>query len=130
MNRNDCKYLALRNGGRLAFAEYGSEAGRPVFFFHGWPSSRMMGELTDAAGRELDVRIISPDRPGIWGSSFQPNRKLLDWPDVLEQLADHLAIENFHVLAFSGGAPYAYATAYELAHRVRAVAVVSGAVPR
>jgi len=125
----ECRFLPLKNGGRLAFAEYGTANGEPVFFFHGWPSSRTMGELVDAAARELKVRIISPDRPGIRDSTFQPDRKLLDWPDVIEQLADHLGIEQFRILAISGGAPYAFVTAWKTPERVRAVAIVSGAVP-
>jgi len=40
-----------------------------------------------------------------------------------------LGLRRFHAIGFSGGAPYAFATAYEMAERVRAVAVVSGAVP-
>ena len=129
MNRDDCKFLTLPSGGRIAYSEYGVPSGRPVFFFHGWPSSRTMGELTDAPARELGLRIISPDRPGICGSTFQPNRTLRDWPDVLEQLANHLAFDRFHVAAFSGGAPYAFVTAWQMPHRVRAIAVVSSAVP-
>ena len=70
-----------------------------------------MAELTDAAARELGVRIISPDRPVIRESTFQPNRNLIDWPRDLEQLANHLGIERFHIFAISGGAPYAYAVA-------------------
>ena len=88
-----------------------------------------MAELTDHAARELGVRIISSDRPGIRDSSFQENRKLIDWPDVVQQLADHLEIGQFHILAFSGGAPYAYVAAWALPERVRAISVVSGAVP-
>ncbi len=49
----------------VAVSEYGTQTGAPVFFCHGWPSSRTMAELTDAAARELNLRIISPDRPGI-----------------------------------------------------------------
>lgn len=129
MNSDDCQYVERKSGGRIAFAEYGSAKGRPVFFFHGWPSSRTMAQLTNTAACELNVRIISPDRPGIWGSTFQPNRKLLDWPTDLQELADQLHIEKFHILGFSGGAPYAFAAAYQLPDRVRAIAVVSGAVP-
>ena len=88
-----------------------------------------MGELTDAAARELNVRVISADRPGICDSSFQPNRTLLDWPGVVEQLASELGIERFHILAFSGGAPYAYVTGLKMPGRVQAIAIVSGAVP-
>ena len=126
---DDCKFLSLKNGGELAYAEYGSASGTPVFFFHGWPSSRTMAQLTDAAARELDVKIISADRPGIRDSSFQPNRKLVDWPEVVEQLADHLEIQQFRIVAISGGAPYAYAAAWGIPERVPAVAIASGAPP-
>jgi pimeloyl-ACP methyl ester carboxylesterase len=129
MREGNCKLLSLERSGYLAYAEYGGAAGLPVFFFHGWPSSRTMAELTDADARNVGVRIISPDRPGICGSTFQPNRKLLDWPDILKQLANHLQIERFHILAISGGAPYAYATALKMPERVRGMAVVSGAPP-
>jgi pimeloyl-ACP methyl ester carboxylesterase len=125
----ECKFLPLKNGGRLAFAEYGTANGAPVFFFHGWPSSRTMGELAETAARELNVRIISADRPGICDSSFQPDRRLLDWPDLLQQFANYLGIDRFRILAISGGAPYAYASGLKLPARVRAMAVVSGAVP-
>lgn len=88
-----------------------------------------MAQLTDEAARDLGVRIISPDRPGISESSLQPNRKLLDWPPVLRDLADHLQIERFQVFAISGGAPYAYCSAWAMPDRVRAIAIVSGAPP-
>src|SRR6266571_6123377 len=88
-----------------------------------------MAGLTDTAARELGVRIISPDRPGIRDSSFQPNRKLIDWPDVVEQLANHLEIDQFRIFAISGGAPYAYAAAWKIPDRVLAVAIASGAPP-
>ena len=129
MDRNASKVLELRAGRRLAYAEYGDRAGSPVFFCHGWPSSRTMAELTHAAARDLGVRMISPDRPGISESAFQPNRQLLDWPEVVEELANHLQIGRFHLLAISGGAPYAYVTAWKMAPRVQAIAVVSGAPP-
>jgi pimeloyl-ACP methyl ester carboxylesterase len=126
---DECRVLALKTGGRLAYAEYGVATGTPVLFFHGWPSSRTMAELADAAACDLNVRVISPDRPGICGSSFQPNRRLLDWPEVVEQLANELGIERFRILAFSGGAPYAYVVGLKMPKRVRAIAIVSGAVP-
>src|SRR5437588_4755234 len=126
---DECRLLRLSNGGQLAFCEYGDATGMPVFFFHGWPSARTMAQLAESAARELNVRIISPDRPGIRDSSFQPNRRLIDWPEMVQQLADHLRLDEFHVLAISGGAPYAYATAWKLRERVRAAAIASGAPP-
>ena len=116
-------------GGHIAYLEYGDSNGMPVIFCHGWPSSSTMGELTDAAARELGIRIISPDRPGICNSALIAERKLVDWPPMAQRLADHLGLTDFHVLAISGGAPYAYAMAWSMPERVRAISVVSGAPP-
>ena len=117
------------NGAVVAFSEYGDPRGAPVFFCHGWPSSRTMAALTDEAAKNLGVRIISPDRPGIRDSKFEPNRALLDWPPLLLELAAHLRIDKFRILGISGGAPYAYAAAWMNPERVEAIAVVSGAPP-
>jgi pimeloyl-ACP methyl ester carboxylesterase len=119
--------LIRGNGDRVAFSEYGDVRGEPVMFCHGWPSSRIMAQFIDDAARELRVRIISPDRPGIADSSFASNRKVLDWPPLVSELADFLKLERFRVLGISGGAPYAYALAWALPERVRAITVVSGA---
>ena len=121
--------VRLENGAVIAFEQYGDASGVPVIFCHGWPSSRTMARLTDEPARGLGIRIISPDRPGISGSSLQPNRKLSDWPRVVQRLANHLGIGEFRMLAISGGAPYAYATARAMPERVRAIAIISGAVP-
>jgi pimeloyl-ACP methyl ester carboxylesterase len=121
--------LELEDGACIVYDEYGDPRGEPVLFCHGWPSSRSMAELTDTAARSLGVRIISPDRPGISGSSFQRDRTLLDWPHVIGALVRHLSLREFRVLGISGGAPYAYVTAWALPEQVRAVAVASGAPP-
>jgi pimeloyl-ACP methyl ester carboxylesterase len=123
------KFVTLQGGTVLAFQEYGDADGIPVIFCHGWPSSCTMAQLTDEPARELGIRIISPDRPGISGSSLQPGRKLADWPRVIEGVLDHLGIGEFRALAISGGAPYAYATAATMAGRVRAIAIVCGVIP-
>ncbi len=115
------------NGERVAFSEYGDTSGEPVMFCHGWPSSRLMAQFTHDAARELGVRIISPDRPGIADSSFVVQRKLLDWAPLVSELADFLKLEKFRALGISGGAPYAYALAWAMPERVRVIAVVSGA---
>ena len=122
-------FLTRKNGLRIAWEEYGDPAGEPVFFCHGWPSSRTMAALTHEAAREVGVRIISPDRPGIALSQFQPGRTFLDWPALFTELAAALGIARYRILAVSGGAPYAYASAWAKPDEVKALAVVSGAVP-
>ncbi len=121
--------ITLARGGHLAVSEYGDPGGAPIFFCHGWPSSRTMAELTDIAARDLKIRILSPDRPGIRDSSLQPERKLLHWPPLLAEVADQLKLKEFRLLGISGGAPYALAAAWAMPERVRAIAVVSGAPP-
>ncbi|MEY2480922.1 MAG: hypothetical protein QOI04_1849 [Verrucomicrobiota bacterium] len=123
------KIIPLEKGGRIAVQEYGDPHGAPVIFCHGWPSSRTMAALTDQAAREVGARIISPDRPGIRDSSFHPNRRLLDWPPVMGEIARQLELEKFRMLAISGGAPYAFVTAWAMPEKVDAIAVVSGAPP-
>jgi pimeloyl-ACP methyl ester carboxylesterase len=127
--KGDAQIFRRANGAVVAFSEYGDPHGAPIFFCHGWPSSRTMAELTDEAARKLGLRIISPDRPGIRDSKFDPKRTLLDWPPLLRELADHLRIDKFRILAISGGAPYAYAAARMIPEQVEAIAVVSGAPP-
>jgi pimeloyl-ACP methyl ester carboxylesterase len=122
-------FVQLPDGAVIAFEDYGDPNGVPVIFCHGWPSSRTMARLTDEPARDLGIRIISPDRPGICGSSLQPDRKLSDWPRVVERIVDHLGVREFRMLAISGGAPYAYATAAAMPQQVRAIAIVGGAPP-
>ena len=119
----------LNDGAVVEFQEYGDPTGTPVLFCHGWPSSRTMAQLADEPARSLGLRIISPDRPGICGSSMQLDRKLSDWPRIVRQLVDNLGIGEFRILAISGGAPYAYATAVAMPERVRAIAVAGGVIP-
>src|SRR5881409_3899690 len=111
-------FVQLEGGAVVAVQEYGAANGVPVVFCHGWPSSCTMAQLTDEPARALGIRIISPDRPGISASSLQPDRKLTDWPRLVERMADHLGIRDFRMLGISGGAPYAYATAVALPERV------------
>jgi pimeloyl-ACP methyl ester carboxylesterase len=123
------QFLELKEGGRIAWEETGARDGTPLLFFHGWPASRLQGSGFSTEARELGIRIISPDRPGIGLSTFQADRQLLDWPPVVEQIADHLELDRFRILAISGGGPYAFASAWALKDRIIGASVVSGAPP-
>ena len=126
---NKTDKLTLANGATVAISGSGNPAGTPVFFCHGWPSSRTMAELADDAAHDLGVRIISPDRPGIRDSHFRSERRLVDWPPFLNEIADRMGIARFRILAISGGAPYAFASGWMTPERVEKIAVVSGAPP-
>ena len=121
--------VTLKDGRRLGFAEYGSPAGRPVFHFHGSGASRLDRPSSEKLLLQLDIRFISVDRPGHGLSDFQPNRRLLDWPQDIEQLADHLGIQQFYVEGHSAGGPHALACARQLPKRVIAAAAISSVAP-
>lgn len=121
--------ITLSSGRKLAYAEYGDPRGVPMFYFHGWPGSRLQGELVHEVGRKRGLRIVSPDRPGIGRSDFQPGRRLLDWPADLTELAAHLGWTNFHVLGVSGGGPYVLACAHAMPERLLSAGVICGAPP-
>jgi len=97
--------------------------------FHGGLSCRLEVAFADELCRELGVRLIAPDRPGIGLSDFAPGRSLLDWPHDVETLADALGLERFAVMGWSAGGPYALACAYCLGERLTAVASVAGMAP-
>lgn len=122
------KSITLSDGRTLTYAEYGEPDGKPIFFFHGTPGSRLFTPPNEVTIR-LGVRLICTDRPGYGGSTFQPGRHLLDWPQDVSELADALGIRRFHLIGHSGGGPHTLACAYSLPKRVLAAATLSGAGP-
>lgn len=90
--------LTLPDGRKLGYAQYGLLTGRPIFYLHGLPGSRLEAAGFDDLGLELGARIIGVDRPGIGWSSPHPNRTLLDHPKDLKYLAEHLELDHYSVL--------------------------------
>jgi pimeloyl-ACP methyl ester carboxylesterase len=121
--------VALPDGRSLAYAEFGDPAGRPVLFFHGTPGYRLNPWTTDAELRSRGVRLIALDRPGVGRSTPLPGRRLLDWPDDVQILADALRLDRFAVVGFSNGGPHAAACAYKLGPRVSGAALVAPMPP-
>ncbi len=121
--------VKLHDGRILGYAEYGNPDGKPLFFFHGWPSSRLQIRFLNSIAQRLNIRIIAPDRPGFGLSDYKYNRTLLDWPDDVIQVADHLRINKFAVIGQSGGGPYAAVCAYKIPHRLTKVGITVGLGP-
>ncbi|KAF0108233.1 MAG: alpha/beta hydrolase [Anaerolineaceae bacterium] len=120
--------ITLSDSRTLAYAEYGDPRGKPVFFFHGTPGSRLF-RPPDEVTKKMGVRLICTDRPGYGQSTFQPGRGLLDWPADVAQLADALGLDKFYIAGHSGGGPHTLACAFGLPDRVTAAATLSGAGP-
>jgi pimeloyl-ACP methyl ester carboxylesterase len=121
--------VSLADGRRVAVAAHGDPEGRPLFLFHGSPSSRLGNEYTDEPARARGIRVLCPDRPGIGRSDPVIRRDVAETATDVAELADALAIDRFAVLGYSGGGPYALAAAARLPARVRAVGLMAAAGP-
>ena len=122
------QFWEISPGRRLAWNEYGDPAGRPVMYYHGWPSSRLQAVLAHHLAKDRGIRIIAMDRPGMGRSTFEAGRKLDAWPGMIERFADALGIGKFGQLGISGGGPYVLACAAAIPDRLTRSAVLAGAV--
>jgi len=122
--------VAVREGRRLSFAEYGSPRGAAIVWMHGTPGARRQIPLEARAfAAANDVRIIGVDRPGIGSSTPHLYGSLGDWTGDLELLLDALAIDTCRLIGLSGGGPYVLAAGARLPQRVHGVGVLGGVAP-
>ncbi|MGQ7816100.1 alpha/beta fold hydrolase [Metapseudomonas furukawaii] len=125
----DPRRLRLPGGRTLAYQCYGAADGRPLYYFHGFPGSRLQAALHDEEARAAGVLLVAAERPGFGHSDFQPGRTLLGWAEDMGFLADTLGHGRFGVLGVSCGGPYALACAYRLGERLDYVGLLAGMGP-
>ena len=122
--------IALADGRRLGFAEYGDPTGPLVLWFHGTPGARRQVPLIGRrAAEELGLRLVCLERPGVGDSTDHTYAHMRDWAPDVAQVADRLGHERFMVVGLSGGGPYALACAHELPSRVVAAGLLGPVVP-
>ena len=122
--------VAVRDGRRLSFAEFGTPRGAAIIWMHGTPGARRQIPLEARAyAEEHDLRLIGVDRPGIGSSTPHLYADVLDWTADLEMLADTLAIDTMRLIGLSGGGPYVLAAGAALPDRVHGIGVLGGVAP-
>lgn len=124
----DVRFHVVRHGTRLAYHDVGDPAGAPLLFFHG-TGSHVHGLLLHQPARELGLRIIAPDRPGVGQSEFRPGWTVLDHADDLADLLDRLGLERVVAMGVSGGGPSLMAMAYRYPERLRQVVSLACVMP-
>lgn len=125
------QHIRLTDGRRISYDDVGAPDGKPVFYFHGVPSARVEWQMwvDETMLKQLGIRLIAPDRPGVGASTFQPGRRLSDWPFDVTALADGLGLQKFSVLGYSGGGPYAAVCAHQIPERLISTALASSLAP-
>jgi pimeloyl-ACP methyl ester carboxylesterase len=121
-------FITLGDRRALAFEDRGDRDGRPVVLFHGAPGSRLFSPdpaATEAAG----VRLLTFDRPGYGRSDPQPHRRVANAASDVVALLDHLGLPSAALVGWSGGGPFAVATAMHVPKRVTRLALVSAPGP-
>ncbi len=121
--------IKLNDGRQIGFADYGDPEGKSIFYFHGFPGSRLEAAHFHDIAVKNHYRVIGIDRPGMGLSSMDNNRTMLSWAKDVLLLAENLGIDRFSILGHSGGAPFVAACAYAIPERLYGVALVSGMAP-
>lgn len=116
------------DGRTVRVHDAGEPQGRPIVYFHGTPGSRRDVVFGDESASGLGVRVISFDRPGYGGSQFAPY-SLSSVAHDAAAIADVLGLDRFAALGWSGGGPFALATAAVLGERVTRAGVAGGTAP-
>lgn len=122
--------VAVSNGRRLSFAEFGTPRGAPIIWMHGTPGGRRQIPIEARLyAAQNSLRIIGIDRPGIGTSTPHLYENVLAWTTDLELFADNLGLDSLRIIGLSGGGPYALAAGAALPGRVHGVGVLGGVAP-
>jgi pimeloyl-ACP methyl ester carboxylesterase len=121
--------LRLPDGRRVGYRVYGLPQGLPVYFFHGFPGSRLQAALVHGQALASGIALVAFDRPG-FGLSDPARAPMVDHiaGDVLD-LSEALGHRRFAALGVSCGGPHALAAARLLPDRVMAVGLLAGIGP-
>ncbi len=121
--------VSVEDGGELTVETAGDRTGRPILVHAGSPNSRHLfsGWIQDAT--ERGAWLICYDRPGYGGSTARPGRTVADGAREVRRIAEELGLRRLAVWGFSGGGPYAIASAALLPDFVVAACAVGSIAP-
>jgi pimeloyl-ACP methyl ester carboxylesterase len=122
------KTFDLDDGRVLRMMESGVADGTPILVFHPTPSSRLFVRQHADAALRTGVRLVGFNRPGSGGATMTAPGLRVVAEDAI-RVADAAGLDTFPVLGFSGGTPFAAATAALFPDRVRAVGLCAAVAP-
>ena len=119
----------LEDGRSLEVSVAGPSEGSGIALPHGTPGSgRPFRTFVDQAAAR-GIRLVSYSRPGYGGSTRHEGRSIADCAADVVRIADHLGVDRFATMGWSGGGPHTLACAALLPERVTACATIAGVGP-
>lgn len=124
--------ITLPSGRLLGYHTSGPLNGTPVLYIHGHPDSGLTitGQLESRVARELNIRWIGPDRPGVGLSTPYDTQTVLDYPSDIQSLIEHLDLKEYYILGTSGGTGFTLVCAKDLTRSgLKGVGICAGVGP-
>jgi pimeloyl-ACP methyl ester carboxylesterase/DNA-binding CsgD family transcriptional regulator len=125
------KHITLRDGRKMGYMEQGSPSGMPVLMIHNSPYGVDMPEAAIAAATRLNLRILTPFRPGFGSSDLNKaahgDTLLREVAIDFQELLNQLAISKIAVVGHAIGSCYAVRFASLYPERVTQVIAVARA---
>lgn len=121
--------IGLPDGREISVIEQGTQQGTPVVYLHGSPGSNKDHCRHESLYRELDVRMVSVNRPGIGKSTSNAGWDALSFADDLNTVLESLGIEKAAVSGFSSGGLHACAFAHQHPDRVSKLGLLGSVAP-
>lgn len=117
------------DGRDLEVVRHPGAAALPLVFHGGTPTAATELPLVAAAAASHGWPLVTWSRPGYAGSTPHPGRSVADVAADTVAVLDHLGVDRFVTLGWSGGGPHALACAALLPARCAAAATLAGVAP-
>ena len=117
--------FVLPDGRRLAYRAYGDPRGRGAMVIHQGLGCSLLPRGSDALARDLGLRIICPERPGVGGSDPHPRYGFDAVAGDFAALHAALGLGEVRLAGFMSGAAFAAALAARLGPQVKRFLLVS-----
>jgi pimeloyl-ACP methyl ester carboxylesterase len=125
MIEKEKEVIKLENGKTISYSIYGNENGSPILLCHGVNGTRVQAmKFADEANR-LNLKIITPDRPGYGESTPSETREYLQWAEDINDFLEKLGLEKLGLMGISAGANYALGCVYKYPEKFTKIVMVS-----
>jgi pimeloyl-ACP methyl ester carboxylesterase len=120
------KYFAASNDDRVDYLDFNSGSSDVLIYHHGTPCAGPISQEVADAALKHNFRVVELIRPGYGQTTRKPGRTVAEVATLTAQLADHLGVDRFVSMGWSGGGPHVLATVALLPERCVAGMCIAG----